>query len=90
MKTLSFFVFVFVLGEKEVDVALLEAVQRANKVFHVWICFSRAKHPAPAGRLPALPCLCRRFHLGANTILWLSFHCTLPPKTDEEREKWKS
>lgn len=62
---------------KEVNVISLEAVQKANKVFHVWICFSRAKHPAPASRQPALPLLCRRFHLGANTILRLSFsaHC---------------
>lgn len=55
------------------NVALLEAVQRANKVFHVRICFSRAKHPVSASRQPAPWCLCRRFHLGANTILRLSF-----------------
>lgn len=98
INTVSFFFF---SGEKKkkkaANVALLEAVQRANKVFRVWICFSRAKHPAPASGQPALWCLCRRFHLGANTILRLS----LSPHTaaterqgGREREnggkKWES
>lgn len=61
----------FYLRKREVTaVALLEPVQWANKVFHVWICSSRAKDPAPASRQLAPRW---RFHLGANTILRLLF-----------------
>lgn len=37
------------------DAALLEAVQRANKVFCVCICFSRAKRRAAASSVVPVP-----------------------------------
>lgn len=81
------------LNGKPGDCGCLEAVQRAKPLLHIWVSSQgQSAERWPAGGRPAPGRLCRRFHLGANTVLWLLFSecgCQTQTSGEEERKNWK-
>lgn len=88
--------FLIILFYRQLKILLMEkretvAVWRLSReptLLHVWVSFSRAKRWALASGRPAPGRLCRRFHLGANTVLWLPFSESGCQTQTSREEEW--